>query len=144
MPESENNTAIDACLALAEDARRLGQRIIEDTREDITAIAEDQDRHESIFQDVSEYNENFEKFRQAFDALTNERKLETADAARQAALVRALEQLADCNKDMSEIIENIKSHTGKRLGVLGNARGIFEKFVKMPEGPPPRFYDKKG
>ena len=145
MPEMESKTpSLAICLALAGETQGLGSRLIEESREDVTAIAEDPERHRDMFQRVREYNEKFEEFRRAFDAMNRERNAGPADAAGQAALVGALERLAACNREMAEIIESIKAHTGQRLDVLSKARGIFEKFVKIPAGQPPRFFDKKG
>lgn len=145
MPETEHpNPTLETCLALAGATHGLGLRIIEEARDHVASIAEDQDRHREVFQRVREYNEKFEEFRRAFDAMNREQGAGPGDAAGQEALVGALERLAACNREMAEIIESIKAHTGKRLGVLSKARGIFEKFIKIPAGQPPRFFDKKG
>ena len=131
---------VKKCIELSEQAEKIGKVIIENAGLETDQEIKDRD----VMQNIRDFNVRFEEFRMLFDSLDDEGRNGAGDSALRDALILSLKHMIQTNSDVTKAAEKVMAHTHDRMGVLGQARAIFNKFVKTQPGQTPRFYDKKG
>jgi hypothetical protein len=137
--------AVRECLQQMDRLRPLAVEIME--------RIEGGDLKEDFIPRVNLFLEGFDQVREAFEKLPLEAGIPdpriTEKDRREAVelfpdMIAGVEELLEAHRLMIDTIKkNLRTNSDK-MEVFRTARNIFDKFVKPPKQPPPRFFDRKG
>jgi hypothetical protein len=141
MDQESIRAKIMECARLAEELQAIGKHIL--------------DRHasgdttEDFLREIPAFNTKFEELHMALDTLPLASEMDMPKESVTAldpmtALSDAIKNLMQTHDNVSHIVAEMSGETMHRLRVIREARGIFDRFVKLPGHQKPRFYDKQG
>ena len=138
----ETQEKVRQCIRLGRNVQRAGDRLIADCGESEDPAV--------VGTGLKEFNERFAAFKLELDALgitdidTRPELNPEAPGSAVGELVDTIKSLLDTHQKIIGLVQEVGGQTSERLGVIRQARDIFQKFVRPKDDKQPRFFDKKG
>ena len=141
MDQESIRAKIMECARLAEELQAIGARILESHESGGTA--------ENSLHEIPAFNTKFEELHAALDTLPLSSGMDmpqesVAALDPMAALSDAIKNLMITHDNVSRIVAEMSGETMQRLRIIREAKGVFDRFVKLPGHQKPRLYDKQG
>ena len=130
------------CTRLARAVQQVGDRAREENRDSAA-------NHETMSGILKEFHARFAEFQAALDALGLPGQIPVAGLAPGLSeaigeLIETMKDLLETHKQIIPMVQALGGQTGEKLGLIRQARGIFQKFVRPADDREPKFFDKKG